>query len=323
MQNERFYGLDGLRGIAAIAIAVLHMSEYSLKFKILNAGWAVDFFFLLSGFVLATAYPKPGASYLGERLIRLYPAYLFGLVLGVVLLSPEQLHVTPFTYAGAAIMNVFMLPAWVFDPRYPYPFDLPLWSIYWEMWASLAYFLAARWMTPLRLALFAAALGALWLLIRPGDMPTIGWGAFARTFIPFSLGVMFRRAWPGVRLDERWGFAAACALIVFLFFPFPIGNELITLVVLGGVLCLGAASQLSVLKAPAVYLGRLSYPLYVVHWPLAWWFGWRHLTGLGWMAVTFFVSWIVAHLCLVFYEEPVRRWLRAAAFRRKPSLSPA
>ena len=71
--------LDGLRGLAAIAVALFH---WLLSF----AGFlAVDFFLVLSGFILAHRYPysdSPVSSgrFVLSRLARLYPMHLFGLL---------------------------------------------------------------------------------------------------------------------------------------------------------------------------------------------------------------------------------------------------
>ena len=49
----RFIALDGLRGVAAIAVALLHTGLWTGQMPLPRAGLAVDFFFLLSGFVVA------------------------------------------------------------------------------------------------------------------------------------------------------------------------------------------------------------------------------------------------------------------------------
>src|SRR5438128_143402 len=96
-QGHRFEALDGMRGIAALAVVVMHtpalwgyqpnLGAYPGQ---LPEGWrAVNFFFVLSGFVLAHAFDQK----LGDgdikpwrftliRLARLYPLYFLAMVLG-------------------------------------------------------------------------------------------------------------------------------------------------------------------------------------------------------------------------------------------------
>lgn len=91
--RQHFIILDGLRGIAALAVVIFHSMEIAVpdpnKNFIEHAYLAVDFFFCLSGFVIAYAYdnklPAIGAvQFLKLRLIRLHPLVLTGSVLGLL-----------------------------------------------------------------------------------------------------------------------------------------------------------------------------------------------------------------------------------------------
>lgn len=88
--KQHFEILDGLRGIAAVAVVIFHFMEFAVpdysKSFIAHAYLAVDFFFCLSGFVIAYAYDnkvqKLGAlQFLKLRLIRLHPLVIIGSVL--------------------------------------------------------------------------------------------------------------------------------------------------------------------------------------------------------------------------------------------------
>jgi peptidoglycan/LPS O-acetylase OafA/YrhL len=80
--------LDGLRGVAAVCIVVLHCYRYFGDMMWSSAALAVDLFFVLSGFVLSSAYDgrfAGGMSWRGfikARCVRLYPLYLLGFLLG-------------------------------------------------------------------------------------------------------------------------------------------------------------------------------------------------------------------------------------------------
>ena len=96
MQQHRYEILDGLRGIAAIMVVIFHISEafsYDPVYKHLNHGYlCVDFFFVLSGFVIGHAYldrlmthKMTPWSFIKTRLIRLQPMVFFGIILGALL----------------------------------------------------------------------------------------------------------------------------------------------------------------------------------------------------------------------------------------------
>jgi peptidoglycan/LPS O-acetylase OafA/YrhL len=90
--KPRFEGLDGLRGVAAITVVIFHIFEIfsgDPAHQIINHGYlAVDFFYVLSGFVLGYAYDDRWnkMSYWGfykRRLIRLHPMVIAGSLLGM------------------------------------------------------------------------------------------------------------------------------------------------------------------------------------------------------------------------------------------------
>ena len=82
--------LDGLRGVAALMVLVFHVFD-ACQANILPHGYlAVDFFFILSGFVMGYAYDKRGLTlrdFLKRRLIRLHPMVVIGVLIGVVAFS--------------------------------------------------------------------------------------------------------------------------------------------------------------------------------------------------------------------------------------------
>ncbi|MGN1359501.1 MAG: acyltransferase family protein, partial [Kiritimatiellia bacterium] len=94
--KPRFEVLDGLRGIAALLVVAFHLLEsYSggdHTRQILNHGYlAVDFFFVLSGFVIGYAYDDRWGQgltlreFFKRRLVRLHPMVVFGTLLGAAL----------------------------------------------------------------------------------------------------------------------------------------------------------------------------------------------------------------------------------------------
>src|ERR1700761_7106542 len=104
--------LDGLRGVAAVLVVIFHVLEtYSGDrfHQVINHGYlAVDFFFLLSGFVVAYAYDDRWGKmtqwdFYKRRLIRLQPMVIMGSVIGAILF---YFQVSP------AFPNIAQTPVW-------------------------------------------------------------------------------------------------------------------------------------------------------------------------------------------------------------------
>ncbi len=130
MKMERLHGLDGLRGVAALCVLVYHTAP----FKFHNAFLAVDFFFMLSGYVMARSYETAFATgltpagFLGIRLRRLFPTMFVASMIGLPFLYTL---LPPGTFWPVAIANLLLIP-------YPqqnraYPLNGPAWSILFEL----------------------------------------------------------------------------------------------------------------------------------------------------------------------------------------------
>lgn len=151
---QHFEVLDGLRGVAAIAVVIFHFMEIAIPdYKdnfIAHAYLAVDFFFCLSGFVIAYAYdgrlPQIGAlSFFKLRLIRLQPLVVVTSVLGLVVFMLDPYSDLWVKYADKMwlmfIASCFMVPFPVVQERYFNLFHLnpPTWSLFWEYIANIFY----------------------------------------------------------------------------------------------------------------------------------------------------------------------------------------
>jgi peptidoglycan/LPS O-acetylase OafA/YrhL len=121
--SRAFPALDGLRGIAAILVALFHFRSSYMSYNGYPAGdgyLAVDLFFMLSGFVLSHAYAarfERGTSaleFMKIRLIRLYPLYFVGLAFGAVTLlcgiGKSENIATTGQVGSAWLLEVAMLP---------------------------------------------------------------------------------------------------------------------------------------------------------------------------------------------------------------------
>jgi peptidoglycan/LPS O-acetylase OafA/YrhL len=340
---SHFAWLDGLRGVAALAVVVFHVFLPLGVLAAPNGYLAVDFFFLLSGFVVANAYEarlKTGLSwpsFMGLRLARLYPLLFLGMLMGVLTAlwiapPPRAADVPPFV--GAAVAEFLVLPL----GRLPYAgdhplfvFNAPAWSLFWEIavnaaWAALAPRLGVRGLAILigaagaTLAVIAARHGSLQI---GAEAASFGGGA-ARVTVSFFCGVaLHRMLGRGARFHWRPGPLLATAILALvLFAPVVIGSgvfdPLAILMIFPAVLVLAiGAEPTRAARRAARFVGDLSYPLYITHFPITRIFlhfaQSRRLAG-GALDVLIVVElatiMIVATAALCLYDRPVRAWLR-------------
>ena len=332
-RSQRFVFLDGLRGIAALSVAWLHglgiAGAGSAGFD--NTGLAVDFFFCLSGFVVAFAYDERlrGAltviEFMQKRLIRLYPMIAAGVFLGAL----AALYAGEGSTAQILVRTAgsfAMLPMGLLQNGLTYPTNVPMWSLFFEILACLGYGLAVK-LLPRRLMI--AMLPALALLLATAIAlagHVTGFGVFGivsftaalvRVGYPFLLGIiLFRLGWRN-RIKPLPSMVWAAVLVAILFTP-QLGrfqapfHILATLVLLPGVVMIGVGTPVQY-KAFWTLSGRLSYPLYLVHWPV--YIAVRRWLGNSFPPVpTAFIGLglavVSAYVMLVAYDEPVRAWLK-------------
>lgn len=174
--KPRYEILDGLRGVAAMIVVGFHLFEtysHGPDSQILNHGYlAVDFFFVLSGFVIGYAYDDRWNrmstwDFFKRRLIRLHPMLVMGTVLGALLFYLGESATFPIISATpwwkVLILTIFcctMLPAakswdirgWVETN----PLNGSTWSLMWEYLANIAYALVIRRLSNTVLAIFVA-----------------------------------------------------------------------------------------------------------------------------------------------------------------------
>ncbi|HEY3812863.1 MAG TPA: acyltransferase [Caulobacteraceae bacterium] len=299
--------LDGLRGIAALAIMFLHTSEFTLGRTLTSAGRAVDFFFLLSGFVLSAAYVAPGARYVRARVIRLYPMVLFGVALGASLMLSTGLA---GPWRTALALNLIGLPF----PGISYAFDVPLWSIAIEAELSVVFILLARMRIPYLVIVLGCAAVAASLLQTPNPPEE-----FARGLLPFVTGILVHRLVKKSSGSKSLPIAAMLLLVCLLCIPEIQKVSVLRTAAFTVVLLAGISDPPSFARPACDYLGRLSYPLYAIHWPLGWWAARHGIVGPWGFVATCAAAVCLAHVAMVLYDEPVRSALSVRFARLKPA----
>ena len=281
------HGLDGLRGLAAIAVVTFHYKTMLGAWYFPSAYLAVDLFFIISGIVICLNYEEPlragmgTARFLGRRLIRLAPLYWVALMLGAAVAAMGAVAGTGnwswSTLAPVVLVAVFMLPNPFPAPRPDlFPLDPPCWSLFWELVVNLIYALLLPWLgTRALLAVVGAGALALAVLAQRAGGLDFGydwqWPAIPalRVIVGFSVGVLIA----GFARTERlplagtsvWALLAIAA--VLLAAPASWGWVKDVAIALGCFPVLCAAAMRSSPGHPGICrtLGLISYPLYVLH----------------------------------------------------------
>ena len=272
-----------------MSVLYLHAAELlNLSYKPPNASLAVDFFFLLSGFVLAIAYdrqlsdaPNRFTEFALRRLVRLYPMLFLGTALGVVVAA---LGTT--TSSLSMLVGSFLLPPVGFISGVPatqaYPYNNPVWSLFFELGVNFLYCSRfGRAPTPILLGVVASAVLGLAVTTRlagPGAFQLIGFASpglfLAGTFrvsCSFWLGVaLFRLGWI-TKIKPLPPSVASLILLVVLFAPVSYTLfSFVAVLLVFPILVLGCATAR--LSSNSIILcrkaGELSYLLYLLHQPV-------------------------------------------------------
>lgn len=357
--------LDGLRGVAALMVIWYHVFEgYAFagggNIETLNHGYlAVDFFFILSGFVIGYAYDdRWGKSltmrdFFKRRLIRLHPMVVMGAVLGAITFCIQGCVQWDGTHVAISMIMLSFLCMMFFIPAMPgvgyevrgngemFPLNGPCWSLFFEYIGNILYALFIRRLSNKVLALFVVLLGAALAAFAVFNVSSygnigVGWtldgvnflGGFLRMLFPFSLGMLMSRNFKPMKVRGAFGICTT-ALIVLFSVPYLEGMEPLcmngvyeafcVIVAFPIILWIGASGTTTDVQSTKIckFLGDISYPVYVIHYPLMYLFyAWLienklYTLGETWhVAVCVFVlSIILAYLCLKLYDEPVRKYL--------------
>lgn len=364
-QAQHYLALDALRGVAAIMVLCYHIGEAfatSPLDQVINHGYlAVDFFFLLSGFVMSYAYDERWRSmsignFFARRLIRLQPMLVVGAIWGGVMFytqaTPTQpLHLVPWTnLALAVVMNILLIPALpscdIRGYTEIFPLNGPTWSLFFEYIASILYACLLRHLSPRALGVlllglaitlgYEAYVHSPWAYLGAGWSFADGgfWGGMARVSFSFTAGLLLARTFKPYKL--RHGFWVGASLLIVLLAMPRLGGEiagwinasyelLCCIVAFPLIVCLGASvSDISPQTSKIYrYLGDISYPLYIVHYPFIYlyiaWLRSNELStldkSLGAIALVV-VSLLLAHLLLKAYDIPIRQKLSKYVLRR-------
>lgn len=358
--------LDGLRGVAALLIVWYHVFE-GFQFAgnkpvidFINHGYlAVDFFFILSGFVVGYAYDNRWGKtltlggFFRRRLIRLQPMVCMGALIGAAsfLLSGMErwdgTHATLWLTFLAFVCGCLMLPALPGMPREVrgngemFPLNGPCWSLFFEYVGNIVYALFIRRLSTRLLALlsFALCCALAWFAVTAqsgyGSIG-VGWtvdrtnilGGSLRMLCPFTMGLLLSRIFKPIHYARGAFWISAALLLAIFHIPYIYSDGALSLNGVFEAACIIAVFPLVVWYAASGkttdiastricrFLGNISYPLYIVHYPLMYaFYMWliktrQYTLHETWPAALAAVtaSIILAWLCLKLYDMPVRKW---------------
>ncbi|HRN72776.1 MAG TPA: acyltransferase [Ginsengibacter sp.] len=350
--------LDGLRGIAAITVVIFHIFEAfatsHLDQKVNHGYLAVDFFFILSGFVVGYAYDDRWGKmnikdFLKRRLIRLHPMVVMGSVIGGLMFYTQATDawndVSGISFGAllfATVLGALLIPAppgvEVRGLGEMFPLNGPSWSLFFEYIGNILYALFLRKLPTKILALVVLAGGlslarfAIW-----GPLGDICAGfsltgveftaGISRLVFSFSAGLLLYRIFKPVKIKGSF-WIGTITLVVLLSLPRIGGADhlwmnglyetICTIIVFPLLVYLGASEQniSKQLTSLCKFLGNISYPLYMVHYPFIYlYYAWVKNNNLTfsesiWGAAGVVVgSFVLAYLCLKLYDIPLRRYL--------------
>lgn len=341
----RYVTLDGMRGIAALAVALFH---YNIS-QAPHGYVAVDFFFALSGFVLCRTYkPRWEAGlttwqFMKQRVVRLYPLFLAGIV--ITTLSAISNHWTGkgdvYSYAKIAKslpFNLLMLPSPFTNTLFPT--NVPAWSLFFELIASLGLALVLFHLPragQVAIALVAACFFIPAVLEREGGNLGPLWSqtgnTMLRTTMSFTIGVLLASL-PAKEVRHAGWLGVIClvAIVAMLvadpaFIPKSWYDIACAVIVSPLLVWLGSRGEPSRVLVPvAWFLGEVSYAVYAVHWalmePLRYFkddLGWNEvLMGAVYLASCVTLGW----LCVRWVDIPLRRRLNVLFHARSRHIPP-
>ncbi|MDR1562344.1 MAG: acyltransferase [Dysgonamonadaceae bacterium] len=301
--------LDALRGVAAILVVAFHVFESyatSSYDQILNHAYlAVDFFFMLSGFVIGYAYDDrmkkmTFAGFMKMRIMRLQPMVVFGTALGTILFYYGASAAFPLIAQTPlwklllfALLSVLIIPTpKSVDIRGNYPemynLDGPIWTLAYEYFGNILYALFVNRFTKRALIILVAVAGCstLYLTLSQGDVCG-GWflngshiykGA-TRLIFPFFCGLLLFRIHKLIK--TRHAFIISSVILVALLVMPRIGDEqtkmmngiyeaAVIIIAFPIIVAIGAGGKVGTKSMSKLckFLGDISYPIYLINYPI-------------------------------------------------------
>lgn len=305
---SRLYGLDALRGVAACVVVFGHIAT-NAGWDVGNYGLSVDFFFMLSGYIMARTYETklrsglPARTFFLKRFVRLWPVAAAGLTMAVfVAITVGQFDKNTLI---AFALGLFFLPYGM-----SFALNVPRWSLFTELVANAAHgliFARVKTKTLVAFAFIALCLlsaGALKTGRWPGGTTEGFWFSIPRALYAYSVGIILYRL-----IKDRALLRCPTPLLVLLFpatilafsvsFPHIYGSFLFCTIACP--LFLAAGLSCTRYRNLATTAGALSYPLYGLHYPviiLLFHFGLSPASVIGFFSFVILITFVVTNALL-------------------------
>jgi peptidoglycan/LPS O-acetylase OafA/YrhL len=351
--------LDGLRGVAAVLVVAFHMCEANGPDKFtqyINHGYlAVDFFYVLSGFVIGYAYDDRWTKisiteFYKRRIIRLQPMVIMGMIVGAICFYFQKSDMFPLiAQTPVWKMLLIMLIGFTLIPvpiswdirgwQEMHPLDGPGWSLFFEYIANILYAIGVRKFSKTALSilvLIAAAFLIHYTVTSPNGDVIGGWAidplqlkiGFIRLMYPFFAGLLLSRV---AKITHVKNAFLWCTLLIAVVLSVPrlggttevwkngLYEALVIIIAFPLIVYIGASGDIKSAGGKRIckFLGDISYPIYITHYPLNYIYtSWilnnkaAHTTiGWAWAGAELTSAIILAYIYLKLYDEPVRKWL--------------
>lgn len=325
---RRLVEVDALRGLAALAVVLFHFTTrftelfHPISPPAVNVSYGhygVNLFFIISGFVIFMTLEKTARpmDFVVSRFSRLFPAYWFAIVLTFsithLLGLPDKLVDMPAAMGNFLMLHgLFKVPHvdgvyWTLEVELLFYFGMfflyrlgMLWQIHQVLFGLMVlrviYFLLERWF----------GINLPWVIFRLMILQYIPWFAFGIA-IYLTMSHRDTTAW-------RWSAftAASAALTLALTESLFVG---LLSMVFAALVWLAAVGRLTLLRhGPFVWLGTISYPLYLLHenigWSMLLQLGRRGLSTNLAILVTLTAILLLAAAVTHWVEQPAMRWIR-------------
>lgn len=308
--KRHFKILDALRGVAAIVVVLFHILEFYSEGdhvkQLINHGYlAVDFFFMLSGYVMSHAYDDRWGTmtlkdFFKRRVIRLHPMIMMGMTIGAICFYFGESEMFPKiadTSMWKLILVLFIgytlipVPSSI-DIRgwnEMHPLNGPAWSLFLEYFANILHALVLRKLSKIMLGIFVAIAGIALIhmaVTSPNGDIIGGWSieseqlriGITRLMFPYMAGMLLRRTIKIIKTKSTF-ILSSLLLVLILSFPRLGGYEhvwinglydsLIVILIFPIIIYLGAIGEIKNKYSEKVctFLGDISYPIYIIHYP--------------------------------------------------------
>jgi len=300
--------LDGLRGVAALTVVCFHLFEaYAtshLDQKVNHGYLAVDFFFILSGFVVGYAYDDRWKTmtvkdFIKRRLIRMHPMVVIGAIIGAIMFyfqgcsAWDVSKVSVSMLLISTLINALLIPA---TPGFEirgvgemYPLNGPTWSLFFEYIGNILYaFFIHKLPTKILsiLVLLAGCGLAAFAIWGPYGDICVGFaltdenfiGGSLRLLFSFSAGLLLSRIFKPIKIRGAF-WIGSISIVIISAIPRIGGSENLWMnglfdtlsfaILFPVIVYLGASGQTTDKTTTRIckFFGDISYPLYMVHYP--------------------------------------------------------